>query len=83
MVWNTGTHDISLIPMMSGAYIDCVMILEDWAGNRSDPVFLDSFVYHVGNQTVCYDPTLLIDQAECFALSQMYDALEGEQWWSE
>lgn len=44
---------------------------------------MDSFVYHVGKKTVCYDPSLLIDQVECFALSDLYDAFHGTERWSE
>lgn len=68
---------------MSGTYTDCNFHIVDHGGNNSNTIFLPSFIYALGNQTVCYDPALTIYQDECFALASLYDTTEGEDWYSE
>jgi hypothetical protein len=44
---------------------------------------LPSFIYALGNYTICYDPALTIDADECIALIDLYENTSGETWNTE
>lgn len=77
---NSGTQILALTPTASGGYIDCSLRVMDHGGNISNEIILPSFVYDVGNDTVCWRDGLTVSFTACTALVDIYEALEGDSW---
>jgi hypothetical protein len=81
--WNQGTQTINITPSTPGGYIDCELTLIDHGANASNVIILPSFIYALGNYTICYDPAITVDTEECIALIDLYENTNGENWNTE
>jgi cysteine-rich repeat protein len=74
---NSGISVITISVASTGLYNGCQLGVLDHAGNASNLITIDTFVYGTLLKEMCLHPDFTVPQAECEALVKLYEDTTG------
>lgn len=77
---NTGIATITVTLPGTGLYQGCTIQIQDHAGNTSNVLVLETFLYDTSNLGICFHPNLDITRDECLGLMALYNSTDGDNW---